>query len=62
MAFFDIPEHWSTEQALAIYEFIAQLQDQIWEYYEDPLVEAIRRDIADDLHNEPVDLNDEIPF
>ncbi len=62
MAIFDIPEHWSTEQALAVYEFLTQLQDRIWEYYEVPLVETIRREIAADLHNEPADFNDDLPF
>ncbi len=65
MACFDIPEHWSAEQALAIYEFLAQLQDRIWEYYEVPLLEIIQREIAGDLynlHNEPVDFDDNLPF
>ena len=65
MAFFDIPEHWSNEQALAVYEFLSQLQDRIWEYYEVPLVETIRRDIAGDLPDEPVDssdFNDDLSF
>ncbi len=62
MAFFDIPEHWSTEQAQAVHEFLVQLQERIWDYYEVPLVEAIQREIAGDLHIEPVDFNDDIPF
>ncbi len=62
MAFFDIPEHWSTEQALAIYEFLAQLQERIWDHYEVPLVETIQREIAGGLHNEPNDFNDDLPF
>jgi hypothetical protein len=65
MAFFDIPEHWSNEQALAVYEFLAQLQDRIWEYYEVRLVETLRREIAGDRHDKPVDssdFNDDLPF
>jgi len=62
MAFFDIPEHWSTEQALAIYELLAQLQERIWDYYEIPLREAIRREIEGDLPNEPVEFNDDLDF
>ena len=65
MAFFDIPEHWSNEQALAVYEFLSQLQDRIWEYYELRLVETLRREIDSDLPDEPVefsDFNDDLPF
>ncbi len=62
MAFFDIPEHWSAEQALAVYEFLAQLQDRIWDRYEAPLVETIQREIAGDRHNETVDFDDDLPF
>lgn len=65
MAVFDIPKHWSPEQALIVYEFLSQLQDGIWEYYEVPLVETYRRDITGDLQQEPADssdFNDDLPF
>ncbi len=65
MAFFDIPEHWSNEQALAVYELLSQLQDRIWEYYEVRLVETLRGEIDGNLHDESVeasDFNDDLPF
>lgn len=65
MAFFDIPEHWSNEQALAVYEFLSQLQDRIWEYYEIRLVDTLRSEIDGNLPDQPVeasDFNDDLPF
>ncbi len=65
MALFDIPEHWSAEQSLAVYEVLAQLQNRILEYYEVPPGETLQLEIAGDLrdpHNESVDFDDDLPF
>ena len=60
----DIPNHWTPRQAMAVYEFLADLQQQIWDRYEKPLVEII---IADLDYQQPVetdhsDFDDNIPF
>ena len=61
---FNIPDHWSPRQALAVYDFLSELQQQIWDRYEQTLVELIIADleyehaIDSDLH----DFEDEIPF
>ena len=61
---FNIPNHWSPRQALAVYDFLSELQQQIWDRYEHTLVELIIADleyehpIKSDLH----DFEDEIPF
>ena len=34
MSFNDIPDYWSPQQALAIYEFLGDLQQRIWDRYE----------------------------
>jgi len=30
---FDIPDHWTAEQALVVFEFIDGIRDQIWDHY-----------------------------
>jgi hypothetical protein len=44
-----IPEHWSSEQALAVFDFLADLTDAIWIRHETALVEHCIRQI----HSEP---------
>jgi len=31
---FPIPSHWTPDQALAVYEFLNQLRDQLWQHYQ----------------------------
>ncbi len=64
MSLNDIPDYWSAEQALAVYEFISELQQQIWERYELQLFELLRHDL-EEVDSDQLDLfefNDEIPF
>ena len=30
---FNIPNHWTDEEALAVFEFIDGIRDQIWDHY-----------------------------
>jgi hypothetical protein len=60
----DIPDYWSADQALAIYEFLDDLQHRIWNRYELQIFDLIRHDLSD-VDNNQLDLfefNDEIPF
>ena len=59
----NIPDYWSAEQALAVYEFILDMQQQIWDRYELQLYELLRPDL-DESDADQLDLffNDEIPF
>jgi hypothetical protein len=59
-----IPDHWSTQQALAVFDFICDLQQQIWDRYERPLVETILADLENEgaSHQDPEDFDDDIPF
>jgi hypothetical protein len=61
-----IPEDWSPEQALAVYDFLTDLQQRIWDRYELALYALLRPDPDQpDLDDEPLDLlipEDEIPF
>lgn len=41
-----IPHDWSTEQALAVWEFLQGLTDAVWYRYELPLVELLKEERA----------------
>ncbi len=59
-----IPEHWSPEQALAVWECLTDLAECIWNRYEVPLLELIRPDL-ESPDTSPLDLlepDDDIPF
>jgi hypothetical protein len=59
-----IPDYWSAEQALAVYEFLSDLEQQIWDRYELQLYELLRPDL-EEVDSDQLDLfefNDEIPF
>ena len=64
MFFNDIPDYWSPEQALAIHEFLGDLQQRIWDRYELQLLELLRPDLddGDDDQLDLFQLDDEIPF
>ncbi len=64
MFFKDIPDDWSPQQAFAIYEFLGDLQQRIWDRYELQLLELLRPDLdgEDDDQQDLFDPNDEIPF
>jgi hypothetical protein len=60
-----IPDDWSAQQALAVYVFLAELQQLIWDRYELQLYELLRPDVEEEVDDEQLDLfafNDEIPF
>ena len=61
---FDIPDDWSPEQALAVYELLDALRERIWDRYQLQLIELLAPD-TDQLDTSQLDLfklNDEIPF
>jgi hypothetical protein len=64
MFFKDIPDYWSPEQALAIYELLGDLQERIWDRYELQLLALLRPDLEglDDDQPDLFDPSDEIPF
>ncbi len=60
----NIPDYWSAEQALAIYEFLNEIQEQIWSQYDLQLIELLRPD-PDEFDDDQLDLfelDDEIEF
>ncbi len=59
-----IPDYWTPEQALAVYEFLDELRDRVWDLYREQIQEQCRIDCAED-DDEQLDLfefDDEIPF
>jgi len=60
----DIPDYWSPEQALAIYELLGNLQQRIWDRYELQLLELLGPDLneGDDNQLDLFEFDDEIPF
>ena len=63
----EVPDHWSPEQALAVWELLNEVADRIWTRYERPLLELIRADLEHE-HDENryqldlFDPDDSIPF
>ncbi len=59
-----IPQHWSAEQALAVYELLNDIQAQIWKQYDLQLIALLRPD-PDEINDGQLDLfefDDEIDF
>ena len=61
---FDIPDDWSPEQALAVYELLDALRERVWDRYQLQLIELLApdTDAVDTSQLDLFDLNDEIPF
>ena len=68
MALFDIPQHWSADQALAVYELLETLAQSVWETYQTPLIELIQSQSDESPPTDPGppvktdEFNDDIPF
>ena len=61
----EIPDHWSPEQALAVWELLNEVANRIWARYQGPMVELIRADLEHDHDEHQLDLfdpDDIIPF
>ena len=44
----EIPQEWSTDQALAVWEFLDELTRRVWERYEIQLVERFQAELEED--------------
>ena len=45
----DLPLHWSPEQALAVYEYLQQLSEQLWFEYHAEFIELLGQQAAEVL-------------
>ncbi len=61
---FDIPDDWSPEQALAVYELLDALRERVWDRYQLQFIELLAPDTDEDDASQPdlFELDDDIPF
>ena len=59
-----LPEHWTPEQALAVYELLKDLADTIWDRYQLVLIEQLRGELEQDDSVQPdlFDFDDPLNF
>ena len=64
-----IPENWSAEQALAVYDFCSDLQELVWRRYRDVLVDPMLQaqhhapgSTPTDTRTYPLGFDDDPPF
>jgi hypothetical protein len=58
-----LPDYWTPEQALAVYDLLNDLAEAIWNRYEIPLVELLAPELDPDAAQPDLfDFNDPLPF
>jgi hypothetical protein len=59
-----LPDDWTPEQALAVYELLTDLAEAVWNRYELVLIEQWRgeRDQGDNSPADLFDVDDPLPF
>jgi len=59
-----LPDHWTPEQALVVYELLNDLAETIWNRYEIPLIELLTCELDQDNTSQYdlFDFDDPIPF
>lgn len=60
----NLPDDWTPEQALAVYELLTELAEIVWNHYEVPLIELLSPEINEDDASQPelFDFDDQLPF
>ena len=61
----DIPDYWSPEQALAVYEFLDGLRERVWDRYGEHITERMRFEYEEQEKRAQLELfsfDGEIPF
>jgi hypothetical protein len=58
----DLPDHWSAEQALAVFEFIDLLRDHIWACYGPAIQHALCEDQRSSASTSSPQAPDDPPF
>ena len=64
MSTLPLPDDWTPEQALAVYELLNQLAETIWNRYEIPLIELLVPEYNDNDPSQPelFDFDDPLSF
>lgn len=61
----DIPDYWTPQEALVVFELLDELRDRVLERYQEQIVEQIQADrqvAENDAQLELFPFNDDIPF
>jgi hypothetical protein len=60
----EIPDHWTPEQALAVFELLKDLTDAIWNRYELTLIDTLAAELSQDDTSQLdlFDFDDSVPF
>lgn len=61
----DIPDYWTPQEALVVFELLDELRNRVLERYQEQIVEQFRADrqvAEDDTQLELFPFNDDIPF
>ena len=60
----NLPDHWSPEQALAVFELLNDLTESIWIRYEIPLIELLTDELEQNnsSQHDLFDFDDPISF
>ncbi len=60
----EIPDYWTPEQALAVFELLKDLMDSIWNRYELTLIEMLAGELYQDDTSQLdlFDFDDSVPF
>ena len=60
-----IPDYWTAEQALAVYDFLDDLRERVWDRYGEQITERMVVEYEEQQRRAQLELfpfNDEIPF
>jgi hypothetical protein len=60
-----IPDYWTAEQALAVYEFLDELRERVSDRYGEQITERLRLEYEEQQRRAQLELfpfHDEIPF
>jgi hypothetical protein len=58
----EIPQHWSTEQALAVSEWLDGLRERVWDCYGEQIQAHDRSEQQDYFQPDLFDVDDDMPF
>jgi hypothetical protein len=56
-----IPTYWTPEQAIAVFELVDDLREQIWSIYQTDLQQMIRQQ-RQPAPLDPLEIDDDLPF
>jgi hypothetical protein len=60
-----IANDWSPEQAIAVYEFLDEVRERVWDRYQEPIIEQFRINCEKENDARQLELfpfNDELAF